>query len=67
MQEECFSLWLTQWASIYEEESPSRELIESIHGSFFLVAVVDDNYIDGDIFAFFDAALATLRTDAALM
>ncbi len=58
-------MWLTEWAAIYEDESPSRELIDSIFASFFLVAVVDDDYIHGDIFKYFDAALKLVQASAA--
>ncbi len=38
-------LWLLQWASIYNDESQSHELLYNIHDTFFLVNVVDNNFI----------------------
>ncbi len=63
-QEECFSLWLRHWAEIYEEDSPSRDVIHEAHNSLFLVAVVDDDFIRGDIFGFFEAALDLVEAHA---
>jgi len=49
---------LSKWQSLYDEDSPARKLIQQIHDTFFLVNVVDNNYIDGDIFKIFDEVLA---------
>jgi len=54
-KDEAFALWRTQWASLYEEGSQSRSLLERIVGTYFLVNLVDNNFIDGDIFAVFHA------------
>jgi methylenetetrahydrofolate reductase (NADPH) len=51
---EAFALW-DQWGHIYDENSKSRQLIQQIHDSWFLVNVVDNNYINGDIFAIFES------------
>eukprot|EP00761_Pharyngomonas_kirbyi_P012704 gb/GECH01012731.1/.p1 GENE.gb/GECH01012731.1/~~gb/GECH01012731.1/.p1 ORF type:complete len:588 (+),score=147.24 gb/GECH01012731.1/:1-1764(+) len=53
-KDEAFALWKTQWASIYEEGSKSREIIESIHNNWWLVNIVDNDFVNGDIFAIFD-------------
>jgi methylenetetrahydrofolate reductase (NADPH) len=53
-KDEAFSLWETQWASLYEEGSPSRELLSKIRESYFLIHIVDNNYISGDIFEIFN-------------
>ena len=56
-KEESFALWLKQWASIYDEDSPSHDLIHRIHDTYFLVAVVDNDFVSGDVFGVFEAAL----------
>jgi len=43
-KDEAFELWLTQWASAYEEGSASRNVIKEIHDSYFLVNIVDENF-----------------------
>jgi len=47
-KDEAFSLW-GEWASIYAEGSESRKLIESIRDSYYLVNIVDDNFVCGDL------------------
>ena len=44
-KDEAFELWLTQWASAYEEGSQSRAVIQDIHDTFFLVNIVDNDYV----------------------
>lgn len=50
---EAFSLWRSYWLEIYPEESTSRNIIKNIHDTYWLVSVVDNDYIAGDIFAIF--------------
>merc|ERR1719327_2015560 len=47
-KDEAFSLW-GEWASIYAEVSESRKLIESISDTYYLVNMVDDNFVSGDL------------------
>ena len=48
-KDEAFALWLSAWGSLYPEESPSRELLQSVHDTFFLVNVVDNDFENGDL------------------
>jgi methylenetetrahydrofolate reductase (NADPH) len=57
IQDEAFALWKSVWASIYAEGTPSRQLLDSIIGSYFLVSVIDNNFVSGNIFALFDQAI----------
>ena len=60
-KEEAFALWMI-WADAYDEESVSRELIlGEIMESFFLVSVVDADFVAGDIFAVFEKAASLLE------
>ena len=54
VQDEAFQLWLTEWATLYEESSQSKEVIQGIVNSYYLVSVVENNFIDGDIFQTFN-------------
>ena len=38
-KDEAFSLWLSEWATLYNEESRSSELIHEIHKTYYLVNV----------------------------
>ncbi|KAL0490936.1 methylenetetrahydrofolate reductase [Acrasis kona] len=51
---EAFALWLSQWASIYSEGSQSRRVIQQIHDTFYLVNVIDHDYVEGNIFNIFN-------------
>jgi methylenetetrahydrofolate reductase (NADPH) len=56
-QDEAFALWQTQWANLYEEGSTSRKIIEDIVQNYYLVNIVENNYVSGDIFAIFDVVV----------
>jgi len=53
-KDEAFGLWKSQWAMLYDEGSTSRNLVEHIMNNYFLVNMVDNNFVDGDIFALFE-------------
>lgn len=55
-KDEAFALW-SQWKSIYDTESKSHKLIQEIHDTYYLVNVVDNDYVKGDMFAFFSKLL----------
>jgi methylenetetrahydrofolate reductase (NADPH) len=40
---------MNDWASIYEAQSESYELIKEIYDTYYLVNVVDNDFVDGDI------------------
>jgi methylenetetrahydrofolate reductase (NADPH) len=43
--EEAFSLWTSMWINLYEFDSPSFCLIENIRDTYFLCAIIDNDYI----------------------
>lgn len=43
--EEAFSLWTNMWLNLYDFESRSFELIEEIRDTYYLVAIIDNNYL----------------------
>jgi methylenetetrahydrofolate reductase (NADPH) len=51
--EEAFELWLT-WACLFDDETDSSALIHDIHDTYFLVAVVDNDFQKSDIYSIFD-------------
>ncbi|RLN49920.1 hypothetical protein BBJ28_00010864, partial [Nothophytophthora sp. Chile5] len=61
-KDEAFALWLKLWASLYEEASQSAQLLREIHDSYFLVSIVDNDFVNGNIWDLFetpaDAAVA---------
>ena len=62
-KDEAFDLWLSSWAAVYEEDSESRRLLQRIHDTYFLVNVVDNDYVDGDLLGFLLEAVGTAQAD----
>jgi hypothetical protein len=46
--EEAFSLWSSMWLNLYDFDTESFELIEGIHDTYFLVAIIDNDYVSGN-------------------
>jgi len=40
---------MDKWAYIYGEESPSHAFLKHVHDTFYLVNVVENDYIGGDL------------------
>jgi methylenetetrahydrofolate reductase (NADPH) len=55
--EEAFSLWSTMWLSLYDFGSESYELIENIKDTYYLVAIIDNDYYTNEMFLLLDALL----------
>ena len=53
-KDEAFELWKSEWQVLYAEDSPSFELIDEICDTYYLVNIVDNDFIGGDIFAPFE-------------
>lgn len=43
--EEAFSLWTNMWLNLYDVDTQSYELIENIRDTFYLVAIIDNDYV----------------------
>lgn len=52
-KDEAFEIWTRGWARLYPEGEPSQKLLEEVQSSYFLVSLVDNDYIHGDLFAVF--------------
>mmetsp|Transcript_44827 Transcript_44827/g.114603 ORF Transcript_44827/g.114603 Transcript_44827/m.114603 type:complete len:601 (+) Transcript_44827:95-1897(+) len=52
-KDEAFALWTAGWASLYEANSVSQKVLGEIKSSYFLVSLLDNNYVDGDLFKVF--------------
>jgi methylenetetrahydrofolate reductase (NADPH) len=42
--DEAFSLWTSMWLNLYEMDSESYDLIETIRDTFYLVAIIDNDF-----------------------
>ena len=49
-KDEAFGLWESQWGALYPKGSPSAGVIDAIVSSYYLVTVVDNDYVAGDLF-----------------
>ncbi|CAI9097050.1 OLC1v1033346C1 [Oldenlandia corymbosa var. corymbosa] len=52
-KDEAFEIWSRNWAQLYPEADISRKLLEEVQSTFYLVSLVDNDYINGDLFAVF--------------
>ena len=59
---EAFDLWTKAWAMLYDDESDSCSLLYDIHDTYYLVAVIDNDYIDSNLFKIF-YELIQLKTE----
>lgn len=46
--EEAYALWSSTWLNLYDFDSESYELIENIRDTYYLVAIIDNDYVSGD-------------------
>ncbi len=51
MQDEAFALWTSEWGALYEKGSRSSQIIDEIASTWYLVSVVDNDYVNGDLFS----------------
>jgi len=63
-KEEAFALWDSQWKALYDAGSPSTKVIDEIQNNYYLVSVVDHDFINGNIFNFFFSASSQLAMKA---
>ena len=40
---------MDKWAYIYGSDSPSHAFLKNIHDTFYLVNVVENDYVGGDL------------------
>lgn len=60
-KDEAFSLWTARWASIYPADSPSRTLINHVHDTYYLVNIVDNDFVAGNIFDVFEPVIDSIK------
>ena len=48
-KDEAFGLWIIDWANIYDRESESYKLLNKVYETYYLVNIVDNNFVDGDL------------------
>ncbi|CAM9420135.1 unnamed protein product [Phaeothamnion confervicola] len=61
-KEEAFRLWIELWASLYDDETKSSALLHAVHDAYFLVAIIDNDYVAGGLWDIFEEIVAKDRT-----
>ncbi|CAL5228752.1 g11938 [Coccomyxa viridis] len=49
-KDEAFGLWTSEWGALYEKGSRSSQIIDDIASTWYLVSVVDNDFIHGNLF-----------------
>ncbi|CAD7703242.1 unnamed protein product [Ostreobium quekettii] len=52
-KDEAFDLWITEWSALYDGGSQERKVLQEIRDEWYLVSVVDNDFVHGDIFKVF--------------
>lgn len=52
-KDEAFDLWTSEWGSLYEDNSESKKVLADIAASWWLVSVVDNDHVKGNLFEVF--------------
>ena len=53
-KEEAFALW-KMWAGLYDEDSESANVLLEVQATYWLMHIVENDFVNGDIFKAFDA------------
>ena len=48
-KKDAFNMWMKDWGDIYEVDSRSYQLLKQIQSSFYLVFIVDNDFVEGDL------------------
>ena len=48
LQDEAFDLWQQRWGKLYPDDSTSRLVIDDICNNYYLVNLVDNDFIKGN-------------------
>jgi len=52
-KDEAFQLWLDEWRALYPKNSESWQVITQLHQEYFLVNIVENDFVNGDIYRIF--------------
>lgn len=48
-KKEAFANWMDKWATVYEKDSDSFNLIKRVHDQCYLMNIVHNDYVQGDL------------------
>ena len=52
-KDEAFEIWKNEWGTLYDEGTASRQLLAEFYDTYWLMNLVENDYVNGDIFAIF--------------
>ncbi|XP_077217447.1 putative methylenetetrahydrofolate reductase (NADH) isoform X2 [Tasmannia lanceolata] len=52
-KDEAFEIWTKGWGCLFPDGDPSSKILQQVECSYYLVSLVDNDYIHGDLFAAF--------------
>jgi methylenetetrahydrofolate reductase (NADPH) len=61
-KDEAFAIMVNEWAGIYEQDSRSRQVLQEIHDDYYLVNVVDNDFICENFREMFREVFASLQS-----
>jgi methylenetetrahydrofolate reductase (NADPH) len=53
--EEAFELWSTMWGAVVEDGSDAAKLLTEVQQNWFLVSLLENDFVSGDVFRSFAA------------
>jgi methylenetetrahydrofolate reductase (NADPH) len=59
-RQEAFGLWREVWGNAYDEESSSYDLLHGMVDRYYLINIVENDYVKGNIWEFIHAVLQQL-------
>jgi methylenetetrahydrofolate reductase (NADPH) len=52
-KDEAFDLWSSEWKTLYKNDTESAKLLDNIQESYYLVNLVENDFVNGDLFSLF--------------
>jgi methylenetetrahydrofolate reductase (NADPH) len=52
-KDEAFHIWLEEWRYLYDRQSVAYRVLSEVYESHFLVNIVENDFVNGDIFKLF--------------
>ena len=59
-REEAFSVWMADWGELYEKNSDSYKFLEQVHNSFYLVNILENDFVAGSLETSFEKVFGRL-------
>ena len=60
-REEAFSVWVNEWGELYDKQSSTYLLLENIMNTYFLVNVLENDFVEGNLEVVFNEIFEKLE------